>query len=98
MLLSEPYWNIFFLFFKISAVSDDEIIKHFREVLAPYVIKTQLSSGLNSISPNELVIVSNQEMQGNCILPPPYKRKGMAINVDLKRLKESECLVSLTVW
>lgn len=35
-----------------SAVSDDEIIKHFQEVLAPYLIETQLSSGANSMSPN----------------------------------------------
>ena len=35
-----------------SAVSDEEIIKHFKEVLAPYVIETQLSSGANSISPD----------------------------------------------
>ena len=35
-----------------SAVSDDEIIQHFREVLAPYVIDTQLSYGANSIYPS----------------------------------------------
>lgn len=36
----------------ISAVSDEEIIKHFREVLVPSGIETQLSSSANSISPD----------------------------------------------
>lgn len=35
-----------------SALSGDEIITHFREVLAPYVTETQLSSVANSMSPN----------------------------------------------
>ena len=35
-----------------SAARDDEVIEHFRRVLAPYVIETQLSSVGNSISPN----------------------------------------------
>lgn len=35
-----------------SAVSDEEVVKHFREVIAPYVIETQLTEGLDkSISP-----------------------------------------------
>ena len=35
-----------------TAVSDEEVVKHFREVLAPYVIETQLTEGLDSsISP-----------------------------------------------
>ena len=36
-----------------TAVSEEEVVKHFREVLAPYVIETQLVGGLdNSISPS----------------------------------------------
>ena len=34
-----------------TAVSDEEVVKHFKEVIAPYVIETQLTEGLdNSIS------------------------------------------------
>lgn len=35
-----------------TAVRDDEITAHFREVLAPYVIDKQLSSHGNDITPN----------------------------------------------
>lgn len=35
-----------------STVRDDKIIAHFRKVMAPYVIDTQLSSLGNDISPN----------------------------------------------
>lgn len=37
-----------------SAVSDDKVIVHFRKVLAPYVIKTQVLSSTvsNKVSPN----------------------------------------------
>ena len=35
-----------------TAVSEEEVVKHFREVLAPYVIETQLTGEMeNSISP-----------------------------------------------
>ena len=35
-----------------TAVTDEEVVKHFREVVAPYVIETQLTEGLDkSISP-----------------------------------------------
>ena len=35
-----------------TAVSDEEVVKHFREVIVPYVIETQLTEGLdNNISP-----------------------------------------------
>ena len=38
-----------------TAVSDEEVVKHFREVLAPYVIETQLTEGLDSsISPTSM--------------------------------------------
>ena len=44
-----------------TAVSDKEVVKHFREILAPYVIETQLTAGLdNSISPT-----SSQSLAGN---------------------------------
>ena len=34
-----------------TAVSDEEVVKHFREVIVPYVIETQLTEGLdNNIS------------------------------------------------
>ena len=35
-----------------TAVEDEEVVKHFKEVLAPYVIETQLTAGIDSnISP-----------------------------------------------
>ena len=38
-----------------TTVSDEEVVKHFREVLAPYVIETQLTEGLDSsISPTSI--------------------------------------------
>ena len=38
-----------------NAIGDDDIVKHFREVLAPYVVETQLSPGLDSnISPTSV--------------------------------------------
>ena len=42
-----------------TAVEDEAVVKHFKEVLAPYVIETQLTTGENSnISPT-----SNQKVQ-----------------------------------
>lgn len=38
-----------------NAIGDDDIVKHFRGVLAPYVVETQLSPGLDSnISPTSV--------------------------------------------
>ena len=35
-----------------TAVEDEEVVRHFQEVLAPYVIETQLTAGIESnISP-----------------------------------------------
>ena len=46
-----------------SAVEDDEIVRHFKEVLAPYVIETQLTAGIDSnISPT-----SNQKVHAKAV-------------------------------
>ena len=50
-----------------SAVDDEEVVKHFKEVLAPYVIETQLTAGIDTnISPTP-----NQKVQ----IPRPARNK-----------------------